>query len=318
MAHSRPSVPLSSAQEDTSGPQHRIGADWLRTSGGEKRGYIDPLRLRELWFHTGTACNLRCPDCFEHSAPGDQRLEPLLFDEAKCFIDEAVALGIEQFSFTGGEPFVARDLVRILDYALEFRPCLVLTNGTSPLRTRLDQVRPLRDKPNALSFRVSLDYSDPDRHDAGRGDGMFDLALDSLVKLHQAGFRVSVARRHEDDEDPNAITDAYRALLSAKGLPVDTPIVAFPDLERTGSPEITENCMTTYHSPESCGRFMCAFSRMVVKQGGCMRVYACTLVDDNPHYDLGSSLAATARTRVRLEHPRCFACFATGASCSEL
>ena len=297
---------------------HRTDEDWLRTSTGETRGYIDPRRLRELWFHTGTVCNLRCPDCFEHSAPGDQRLDPLTFDDARPFIDEAVKLGAEKLSLTGGEPFVVRDTVRILDYALDFRPCLVLTNGTGPLRARFDELRRLSDKPNALSFRVSLDYPKRDRHDAGRGAGMFDMALDTLSQLHRAGFHVSVARRHDDDEDADAATAAYRPSFAAVGLPVDTPVIAFPDLEMADTPEITENCMTTYHTPRSCETFMCAFSRMAVKQSGRMRVYACTLVDDNPYYNLGSSLAETTRTRVLLGHPRCFACFAGGASCSEL
>ena len=298
---------------------HRTDEEWLKTVDGDRRGYIDPRRLRELWFHTGTICNLNCPDCFEHSAPGDQRLESVTFEDVKPFIDEAVDLGVEKFSFTGGEPFVVKDAVRILDYALDFRPCLVLTNGTQPLQSRMPEILPLRDKPNAVSFRISLDYPDRKRHDALRGHGMFDLALDSLGKLYRGGFHVSVARRRDDDdEDAEAVTAAYRPFFNAVGLPADTPVIAFPNLERADTPEITENCMTTYHTPESCEKFMCAFSRMVVKQDGRMRVYACTLVDDNPHYDLGSSLRESAKTRVQLEHPRCFACFAGGASCSEL
>ena len=76
--------------------------------------------------------------------------------------------------------------------------------------------------------------------------------------------------------------------------------------------------MSAYHTPTSCEKFMCAFSRMVVKQGGVLRVYACTLVDDDPYYDLGASVKKSANVRVTLGHPRCFACFAGGASCSEL
>ena len=48
---------------------------WLITSKDEKRGYIQPQLLHELWFHTGTSCNLRCPFCLEGSKPGDNRLE---------------------------------------------------------------------------------------------------------------------------------------------------------------------------------------------------------------------------------------------------
>lgn len=297
---------------------HRTDDTWLRTSKAEPRGYIDPRRLRELWFHTGTACNLRCPDCFEHSAPGDLRLESPTFQDLRPFIDEAVTLGVEQLSFTGGEPFVAKDMARILDYALDRLPCLVLTNGTRPLQSRLQEILPLADKPRRLSFRVSLDYPSAEKHDAGRGSGMFSLALDTLGRLHRGGFHVSIARRREEAEDPAAVATAFQACLSGAGLPVDTLIIAFPNLNPDKTPEITETCMSTYHTPASCEKFMCAFSRMVVKQGGVLRVYACTLVDDDPCYDLGASVKESANVRVTLGHPRCFACFAGGASCSEL
>jgi len=297
---------------------HRTDNDWLRTSAGEKRGYIEPQRLRELWFHTGTACNLHCPDCFEHSSPEDHRLETLTYDDAISFIHEAVNLGIDAFSFTGGEPFMVRDMVPILNYALDFRPCLVLTNGTQPLREQLTEITSLRNKPHALSFRISLDYPDAQRHDAQRGSGMFAMALNTLGDLYRAGFHVSVARRRQDGENPDKISAAYLPFFTSMGLPIDTPLISFPNLDKDDTPEITENCMTTYHTPKSRVKFMCAFSRMIVKQNSQMRVYACTLVNDNPYYDLGGSLTEATRTRVQLGHPRCYACFANGTSCSEL
>jgi hypothetical protein len=56
---------------------------------------------------------------------------------------------------------------------------------------------------------------------------------------------------------------------------------------------------------------------MVVKLGGRMRVYACTLVDDDPAYDQGGTLREALGARVLLRHQRCYSCFAYGASCSE-
>jgi hypothetical protein len=63
---------------------------------------------------------------------------------------------------------------------------------------------------------------------------------------------------------------------------------------------------------------MCAFSKMVIKKRGRMRVYACTLVDDDDSYDLGGTLTESLRKRVTLHHHRCYSCFAYGASCSEI
>src|SRR5256885_14058779 len=114
------------------------------SAAGEAPGYIQPHTLSELWFHTGTACNLACPFCLEGSRPGDRRLGRVSFGDLQPFIDEAAALGVRQFSFTGGEPFLIKDLVRILSYALERAPCLVLTNGVDAVPKRLAKLAELR------------------------------------------------------------------------------------------------------------------------------------------------------------------------------
>ncbi len=294
---------------------------WTITSKNEPRGYIQPQALTELWFHTGTICNLQCPFCLEGSKPGDTRIEALKLDDVRPFIDEAVEMGVEQFSFTGGEPFVVKDFVKILELALLHRPCLVLTNGTDPLFRRFDQVLALRDLPNPVRFRISLDHYDEAQHDAGRGEGNYRKAVEMLRKLHDAGFKVSVARHREADEDIEAVDRLFGKRLLEFGLPETTPIVSFPEFLRPGStghsPEITESCMTTYHTEESRAQFMCNYSKMVLKKDGRMCVYACTLVDDDENYDLGSTLTESMKARVMLRHHRCFTCFAYGASCSE-
>jgi len=292
------------------------------TPTGEPRGYIDPHALRELWFHTGTACNLACPFCLEGSKPGDDRLERITLADAKPLIDEAVALGVEQFSFTGGEPFIVKDFVNILRYAASHRPCLVLTNGTEPVVRRMHQIETLAGTEHPIAFRISIDYPDAARHEAGRGAGSFALAWRSLRALHAAGFKVSLARQMDADEDAAVVDAAFRALFAEHGLPGNTTIVAFPDFLQPGSnpkvPFVTENCMTTYQTEATRREFMCAFSKMIIKRDGRMRVYACTLVDDDESYDLGGTLAEAMTQRVMLHHHRCYSCFAFGSSCSEL
>ena len=76
--------------------------------------------------------------------------------------------------------------------------------------------------------------------------------------------------------------------------------------------------MTTYQSEETRRAFMCAFSKMAVKKDGRMRVYACTLVDDDESYDLGTTLTESLPKRIPMRHHRCYSCFAYGASCSEI
>lgn len=300
-----------------------ITADPRRfTPTGEPRGYIEPHALRELWFHTGTACNLACPFCLEGSKPGDDRLDRITLEDARPLIDEALDLGVEQFSFTGGEPFIVKDFVNILRYASAHRPCLVLTNGTDPVLKRLHQIETLREQPHPIAFRISIDYPDEQRHDAGRGPGSFALAWRGLQALHQLGFKISLARQMDVGEDSVAVDATFRKLFVRHGLPESTTIVSFPDFLTPGSnatvPYVTEHCMTTYQNEASRREFMCAFSKMIIKKNGRMRVYACTLVDDDESYDLGPTLAESMRQRVMLHHHRCYSCFAYGSSCSEM
>lgn len=293
---------------------------WTHTRAGHPRGYIDPDRLTELWIHTGTACNLACPFCLEGSHPGDSRIPGMKLSDVKPFIQEALALGVEQFSFTGGEPFVIRDFVNILDYASQHRPCFVLTNATEPLMRRRHQVMPLLDNPYPIHFRVSLDYPDARRHDADRGEDSFEKALEGIRWLVDQGFRVSVARQTDPLEQTVEVEAAFREIFRHWGIPETLAFTAFPDLgtpgSDDGSPEITEACMEKYPTRESRAHFMCTYTRMLVKKNDQVRVYACTLVDDDPRYDLGGTLAESMEERVMLRHHRCFSCYRFGASCS--
>lgn len=295
---------------------------WRETPDGTRRGYIEPKELRELWFHTGTACNLNCGFCLEGSGPGDKRLGLVKLADVQPFIDEALALGVDQFSFTGGEPFLAKDLVHVLSAAASHRPCLVLTNGTDAIQKRAHELDLLLDRAHPVSFRVSLDSPDEATHDAGRGEGNFQKALDGMKMLVGKGFHVSVARHMQVDEDKATVEAAYQRVFRTQGLPDDINFVAFPDFLPPGSdgsgPDITTHCMTSFHTEHSRASFMCSFSKMVVKKDGRMRVYACTLVDDNAEYDMGGTLKEALQSRVSMKHHRCFSCFKFGSSCSEI
>lgn len=295
--------------------------DWLLTGNGEPRGYIQPHALTELWFHTGTACNLACPFCLEGSRPGDTRLDRIKLTDVQPLMRAAAELGTEQFSFTGGEPFIVRDFVRILEFAASLLPCLVLTNGTDALLKRLQQLDRLRRAAHPVHFRVSIDWPDEQRHDAGRGTGNFRKSLEAITALQARGFTVSLARQVEVGEDTAAVDAAFQRLVAEAGYRGAIRIVSFPDFATPGQqrtvPAITTDCMTRYHTESSRREFMCAYSKMVIKQNGQMRIYACTLVDDDARYDQGENLEAALRQRVMLAHHRCYSCFAYGSSCSE-
>ncbi len=306
-------------REKVETPYHLSVPEWCYTQSGEMRGFIQPQKISELWFHTGTNCNLQCPFCFEGSSPGNKRLLAPTLEDVLPFLEEAKKFNVQKIAFTGGEPFVNAHITDILDAALDVAPCLVLTNGTTPLHKAISRLAPFKQSVHPLSFRISLDSPYPWEHDKNRGLGSFDKALDGLVKLHELGFHVSVARQFVSEKNEKTVNEAYATQFVRKSLPASLPFVSFPDLLAPNAtpdvPNISEQCMTLYKTQEDREKFMCNYSKMVVKQHNGMRVYACTLVDDDPDYALASTLEQAMLYRVMLRHHRCYSCFTSGTAC---
>ncbi len=273
-------------------------------------------RLRELWLHTGTACNLSCPFCHEGSQPGDQRLQGFTLAEIAPVMEQAIQLGVERFAFTGGEPLILRDIHAILTYALQRRPVLVLTNGTAPFIRRAHQLATLRTQPHALSFRVSIDYPDESQHDAGRGLKNFRKALEGLRLLHAAGFAVGITRQQREDEDSRSVENRFRNLLRKQRLPEDLPIETLPGLGALGSPGIAAG-MPAGESPAAppfALETACSRSRMLIRRDGALRLTPCPLVDDQPAHDAPPDLDLALANPISPTHPRCSLCRSPGVN----
>lgn len=267
-----------------------------------------PLRhLRELWVHTGTACNLSCPFCHEGSKPGDTRIAAPTLAQLAPALDEAAARGVERFAFTGGEPLILKGILEILLHALGLRPTLVLTNGTAPFIRRSHHLALLRQAPHPLSFRVSIDHPDEARHDAGRGLKNFRKAMEGLKLLHRAGFATGITRQITPDENAAATEARFRQLLRKHGLPPDLPIVALPDLGALGdTARLRASTSPHHHEPE------CARSRLLLIREAMPRFHACPLTDDVQRFDVGDSLHQAMQAQVVTDHPRCTLCLGCG------
>ncbi len=301
--------------------------DPLVTAKGERRAVVAPGGLRTLWFNTGTLCNITCRNCYIESSPRNDALVYLTAAEVEAYLAEADAAGmpLEEVGFTGGEPFLNRDLPAMLGSVLRRGlSALVLTNAMKPMRNHAEALRALRRGPHAdrLTFRVSLDHHAEALHDAERQPGSFAQALEGLAWLAREGFRIHVAGRAAfGAEDEAAMRAGFARLFAARGIPVDAAdpvaLMLFPEMDaRVDVPEITEACWGILGKrPDD---LMCASARMVVKRRGAARpaVVACTLLPYDPEFELGATLGEAARP-VPLNHPHCAKfCVLGGAACS--
>ena len=297
-----------------------------RTAKGEARASVGLVRLRTLWFNTGTLCNIACAHCYIESSPRNDALAYLSAAEAARFLDEAQARPdpVQEVGFTGGEPFMNPDMLPMLADALRRGlPTLVLTNAMRPMMRGADRLAALNQAhPGLLTLRVSLDHHGPMLHDRERGPGTFGKTLDGLAWLASSGIRVHVAGRSAFTKEPEAALRAgYARLFADRGIAVDVydpvQLMLFPEMDGSADvPEITGACWGILG--KSPGSVMCATARMVVKRQGnaAPTVLACTLLPYDPQFEMGATLAEADRP-VPLNHPHCARfCVLGGAACS--
>lgn len=293
------------------------------TAKGERRASVALRRLEMLWINTGTLCNLACKTCYIESSPTNDALVYLTLAEVDAYLDEADALGTREIGFTGGEPFMNRDIAAMMRSALERGfEVLVLTNAMRPMRRFEEPLNAIvLEHGDRLTMRVSLDHHTKAVHEAERGAGTWDKAVDGLKWLSEHGFRIAVAGRRLAGEAEADARSGYGRLFARLGLPIDAAdpsrLVLFPEMDAGADvTEITEACWGILNvSPEA---MMCASSRMVIKRKGAARpvVAACTLLPYDDQFAMGATLAE-AGGAVMLNHPHCARfCVLGGANCS--
>jgi len=295
------------------------------TAKGERRAVVALTHLRTLWFNTGSLCNITCKNCYMDSSPKNDALAYLSRADVGRYLDEIDAEGypVDEIAFTGGEPFMNRDLPDILENVLArgYR-ALVLTNAMKPLWNTRDRLQALRKTyGEALTLRVSMDHHTPERHEEERGEDTWEPVIKGLAWLVENGFTLTIAGRTCWSETEDQARAGYKALFAREGIPVDADdpakLVLFPEMDSgLDVPEITVNCWDILGiKPET---MMCASSRMVIKRkdGDGPVVVPCTLLPYDAEFELGEKLAQSATT-VQLNHPHCARfCVLGGASCS--
>jgi sulfatase maturation enzyme AslB (radical SAM superfamily) len=275
--------------------------------------------LDDLWFQVGgTLCNLTCQHCFISCSPHNHAFGFLDLDTVRCLLEESVALGVKEYYFTGGEPFLNRDLVPILELTLRYGPATVLTNGTVLKEDWLDRLAQAEAaSPYSLEFRVSIDGFSPETHDPVRGDGTFDRAMRGVRQLLRHGFLpiITVARTSENTDDATLF---HRFIETLRANGYDRPRIKILPTLRLGA-EVTRQ--RGYQEEERVtpemlegfdqGQLICHHSRIVTDHG----VFVCPILIEAPDARLGSTLAE-ARGPFALRHHACYTCYQYGTLCA--
>lgn len=279
---------------------------------------VELAHLDDLWFQVaGTLCNLTCQHCFISCSPHNHHFGFLDIEAVRRALDESVALGVKEYYFTGGEPFLNRDMTAILELTLQYGPATMLTNGTVLRDEWLARLRAAEDAScYSLEFRVSMDGCTAADNDAVRGPGTFERILAGVRQLLAHDFLPVLTVTRVDEGDDGQFLAGFVDLLKAQGY--SRPRIKMLPALRIGAEasrrrgylpdeRVTQEMMDGYDAAQ----LVCSHSRVVTDRG----IYVCPILLDSPDARLGAALKEAQRS-YPLAHQACFTCWQHGAVCS--
>jgi len=224
----------------------------------EPVGEVCPAVVPRLWVYTNFDCNLSCRYCVARSSPRAER-RGLPLHSFRRLVDEAAAYGITELFLTGGEPFLLPDIGERIRYAAARIPTTVLTNAMLFQGRRLETLRALAGLD--VRYQVSLDGGDAQTHDAYRGPGAWQKALDGIATLQSLDQCVAIGST-ETPANAGRLGD-LRAFVACLGIPAERHFIR--PLARRGSstegmevgaadlePEVTVSVDGVYWHPLAC------------------------------------------------------------------
>jgi len=276
------------------------------------------LALDPLWLYVaGTICNLRCTHCFIACAPDNHSHGMMTLEDVRRRLDEAATLGVREYYVTGGEPFMNRDLLPILEATLHQGPATLLTNGLFLDEVACRGLRKIADASEySLDVRVSLDGWGPEDHDRIRGAGTFGRSVQGIRTLGAHGF-IPVVTVTEAAAGVGGVEGRARLIDRLRALGLARPRVKVLPLWRIGAEPGRARGYEPWErlSPETVTReglqaLQCSTGRAVTSRG----VYVCPILIEEADARLGDGLSQALRP-FPLAHGACHTCYVTGVTC---
>jgi radical SAM protein with 4Fe4S-binding SPASM domain len=165
------------------------GSYYFQSSGRLRDGYEeDWAHLRPMYAHiyVENRCHLKCEHCYEseESHPGTHHVS--LEDYDRIF-DQLASLGVLVLTFSGGEPFLRKDFLDIVELARSKRFAVrIYTSGTPISEAKADRLAALK----VSEVHVSVYSHLADKHDAFTGTGgSWAKSVRALHFLRDRGVR---------------------------------------------------------------------------------------------------------------------------------
>lgn len=281
--------------------------------------YLQLDALDNLWFQvSGTLCNITCEHCFISCSPTNHSFEFMTLEQVRRGLEESREMGVKEYYFTGGEPFMNRQLLDILELTLRYGPATVLTNGMLIKETTAQRLREIgASSIYSLEIRISIDGYSEEMNDAIRGKGVFKKAMEGVQHLYKHGFLpiITVTKTWEDS-DEEIVLRGFIETLKAHGyarprLKILPSLKIGREIARDRGYDQYEKVTADMLKGYDTSQLICSNSRIATSRG----MYVCPILIESKDAYLGETLEEATKS-YQLKQQACYTCYLYGAICT--
>lgn len=279
---------------------------------------VELRSLDTLWFQVaGTVCNLACSHCFISCSPTNHTHEFMPLAQVEDYLREATELGVKEYYFTGGEPFLNPEMEAIIEATLRVGPATVLTNGLLLQAERCSRLAAMAGASDySFDLRISLDGYDAESNDPIRGEGTFERIIAGAKNAAEAGINpvmtvTEVHRKNATDSGRRRFFDLLRECgIERPRLKILPVFQIGAEAERSSAYEGWQQLSRGDAPDDTWDHLQCSACRMVTDQG----VWVCPILVNEPDGRMGERIADTLGGYT-IEHQACWTCHVHGVSC---
>ncbi|NMB70895.1 MAG: radical SAM protein [Bacteroidales bacterium] len=140
-----------------------------------------------MWYIT-QKCNLRCQHCFLEGCP--KASHEFSEEDAKRLMDELGRMGVLYLSLSGGEPFMRKDLFRLIEYASSYGMRVdIASNGTLIDK---DMVKKIASS-HVFQVQVSIDGLEKVHNSFRANNEAFKASAEAVRRMLDEGIMVTIS-----------------------------------------------------------------------------------------------------------------------------
>lgn len=135
------------------------------------------------------ACNYNCPFCHNEGQTKHVHPKQMSLGQLKQFIDIIKEQNISEICFSGGEPFLNKDIVKMIEYANDETTCDIGCASNLSLITE-SQIQELAK--TRVKFNIQFPYANEDDFRRSTVNGNYSAILKKIDSIRSAGIEIGL------------------------------------------------------------------------------------------------------------------------------